>query len=130
MIDAGIVSMIKSDTTLDGYLDGRVYPHQILQGNTYPMMAVITNEQPPINGQGGMCMREFDFLLHVSGKDYLECINIGERLIQVFNRFSGDLDGLSAMNCRYRGVALNIKENDTELYHMAYEFNILININN
>ena len=130
MIDAGIVAMIKADGTLDGYLDGRVYPHQILQGNSYPMMAVIVNEQKPINGQVGMCMTEFDFLLHVSSENYLECINIGERLIVLFDRFKGDLSGLDATNCRYNGVALNIKENDTNLYHMAYEFNILININN
>lgn len=130
MIEEGIIARIKADTTVNSYINGRVYPHQIIQGNTYPMVALVTNEQQPINGQGGMCIREYDFLLHVSSTSYLECLNIGEALITLFDRFRGTLGGLSASTCRYRGVAMNVKENDTELYHIAYEFNILININN
>ena len=129
MIEEDIIARIKADSTMDDFIGGRIYPNQIVQGNTYPMVALLTNESHPINGQGGICMREYDFLLSISSTKYSECRNIGERLIELFDRFSGTMGGSRVSQCIYTGTPLNALENDTNLYHIGYEFNILININ-
>ena len=129
MIEEDIIATVKADTTIDSYIDGRIYPNQIVQGNTFPMIALLVNESHPINGQVGICMREYDFLMSISSIKYSDCRNIGERLITIFDRFSGMLGNSKVSQCIYTGTPLNALENDTNLYHIGYEFNILININ-
>ena len=128
MIDEGIIAIVKADLTLIQMLGGRIYPHQIIQGNDYPMASLQVVEQPPISGQGGICLREYDFLIAISSNNYSECRAIGERLIVVFNKYSGAKGNLNVVMCKYTGTPLNTLQNDTNLYYIAYEFNILINI--
>jgi hypothetical protein len=128
VIEEGIVALLKADSVIDNYVDGRIYPIQFAQGNEYPMITLVTTEQPPVSGQNGICLREYDFLLSVASTLYSDCRNIGERLIVVLDKYKGAMGGLNVSNCRYQGTAMNVKENETNLYHIAYEFNILINI--
>lgn len=128
MIEEGIIALLKADSVIDNYVDGRIYPIQLVQGNEYPMITLVTTEQPPMSGQNGICIRDYDFLLSVASTLYSDCRNIGERLIYLLDKYNGVMGGLKVSNCRYQGTAMNVKENDTDLYHIAYEFNILINI--
>lgn len=129
MIEYDIIATVKADSTIEALMGDRIYPNQIIQGNTYPMVALIMNEQPPINSQSGICMREYDALFAVSSPNRKECLEIGERLIAIFNRYRGAMGGSEVVMFRYMGTQLDTLQNDTDLYYIAYEFNILIHIN-
>lgn len=129
MIEYDIIARVKADSTIETLMGDRIYPNQIKQGNTYPMAALVMNEQPPINSQSGMCLREYDVLFAVSSTSRKECLEIGERLIEIFNGFRGDMGTSEVIRCRYNGRPMDTLQNDTNLYYIAYEFNILVHIN-
>jgi hypothetical protein len=129
MIEVDIIAAVKADSILTTLMGGRIYPNQIPQGNTYPMVALLMNEKSPINGQTGKCMRSFDALFAVASPNKLECITIGERLIVLFDRFYGMLGGSMVVSFKYGGTSLDSLQNDTNLHYVGYEFNILVNIN-
>lgn len=127
IIEKDIVSTVKADTTLDGYIDGRIYPNEIVQGNVYPAIALLTLEQSPINTIDGIAQRDFSVLFAVYSEDYKECREIGEILITMFDRKYGTMGDVFVSSCRYAGESLNTKEKESNLYYIGYEFNFLIN---
>lgn len=127
MIEYDIIATVKADTTLDNLMGGRIYPNQIVQGNEYPMVALLMNEQSPLSGQGGICGRYYNALFAVSSTDRTECLEIGERLISFFNKWKGDMGDSSIAMLKYVGTSLDALQNDTNLYYIGYEFEILVN---
>lgn len=129
MIEYDIINRVKTDSEMNTLIGGRIYPNQVVQGNVYPMVALIMNEQAPISSQTGICMREYDVLFSASSINRKDCIEIGERLIELFNGFRGDMGTSEVLRCRYQGTPLDVLQNDTNLYFIGYEFNILLHIN-
>lgn len=129
MIEYDIIATVKADSTLNTLIGGRIYPNQIKQGNTYPMVALIMNEKEPLSGQSGICARSFDALFAVSSTSRKECLIIGERLIALFNKNSGTMGDSNVLVFKYTGTGLDALQNDTMLYYIGYEFEILTNIN-
>ena len=129
MIEYDIIATVKADSTLNTLIGGRIYPNQIKQGNTYPMVALLMNEKEPLTGQSGICGRSYDALFAVSSTSRKECLVIGERLISLFNKKVGIMGDSNVLVFRYVGTGLDALQNDTMLYYIGYEFEILININ-
>lgn len=129
MIEYDIIAAVKADSTLNTLIGGRIYPNQIKQGNTYPMVALLMNEKEPLTGQSGICGRSYDALFAVSSTSRKECLVIGERLISLFNKKVGIMGDSNVLIFRYVGTGLDALQNDTMLYYIGYEFEILININ-
>lgn len=129
MIEQDIVAAVKADATLTSLMGGRIYPNKIIQGNNYPMVALVMDENQPIGGQTGICVRSFAALFVVQSDDREECLNIGERLITLFNKKRGMMGGSHILVFKYMGTPLDNLQNDTDLYSIGYEFEILININ-
>ena len=127
IIEKDIVSTVKADTTLNGYINGRIYPNEIVQGNAYPSIALLTLEQEPLNAIGGIAQRDFSVLFAVYSEDYRECREIGERLIVLFDRKYGVMGDVFVTSCRYAGESINTREKESNLYYIGYEFNFLIN---
>lgn len=129
MIEYDIIATVKADSTLNTLIGGRIYPNQIKQGNTYPMVALLMNEKEPLTGQSGICGRSYDALFAVSSTSRKECLVIGEMLISLFNKKIGIMGDSNVLVFRYVGTGLDALQNDTMLYYVGYEFEILININ-
>jgi hypothetical protein len=129
MIEYDIIAAVKADSILNTLIGGRIYPNQIKQGNTYPMVALLMNEKEPLTGQSGICGRSYDALFAVSSTSRKECLIIGERLISLFNKKVGIMGDSNVLIFRYVGTGLDALQNDTMLYYVGYEFEILININ-
>lgn len=129
MIEEDIIAVVKADATLTTLMGGRIYPNQVVQGNVYPMVALVMDENMPLGGQSGICARSYNVLFVASSTDRLECLNIGERLITLFNKKRGVMGGSNVLIFKYIGTALDVLQNDTNLYNIGYEFEILININ-
>ncbi len=129
MIEYDIIAAVKADSTLNTLIGGRIYPNQILQGNDYPMVALLMNEREPIGGQLGICARSFDALFAVSSTSRKDCLIIGERLIALFNKKRGTMGDSNLLIFKYVGTGLDALQNDTMLYYIGYEFEILTNIN-
>jgi hypothetical protein len=129
MIEYDIIAAVKADSILNTLIGGRIYPNQIKQGNTYPMVALLMNEKEPMSGQLGICARAFDALFAVSSTSRKECLDIGERLIALFNKNAGVMGDSNVLVFKYVGTGLDALQNDTMLYYIGYEFEILTNIN-
>lgn len=126
-IEESILQIVEGAASVTGLVGTRIYPNRIVQGSTYPMMAFVCMEQEPIKGQGGICAREFEFMFHVVSNKVEDGADMREVLIDLLDGYSGTVGDNQISVIRYTGVSLNAQENDSDLYHMTIDFNVLIN---
>lgn len=126
-IEEALSEFVLDSTAVQAIIGNRLYPNRIVQGADFPMMAYVSMEQEPLNGQGGICAREFDFMFHISSYVYKDCVDMREVLITLLDKYQGVLGGNKISMIRYDGTSLNVQENETDLYHISIDFKILIN---
>lgn len=126
-IEQSIVDFVLASQEVQAIVGDRIYPNRLVQGNDFPMMAFVFLEQEPVNGQGGICAREFDFMFHISSYDSFDCASMREVLIELLDNYQGTLGGNSIAMIKYDGTSLNVQESETDLYHISCDFKVLIN---
>ncbi|MDE1161925.1 MAG: DUF3168 domain-containing protein [Acidobacteriaceae bacterium] len=126
MIEASIVDLLNTDTTLTSIIAGRIYPVLLPEPPTLPAITLRTLSAVPtyeLTGALGMVVTRIEFTSWAN--DYATCKTIASAIRNVLDLFTGILnDGTTVSACLRAGVTVDAFNADARLYGVSVDYKL------
>lgn len=122
-----IYNILSNDATLNGLVDGRIYPLIVPQGKPYPAitMQIISNVGDYC--KNGLTQDNYRLQVNVFARNDVDMYGIADVVKDTLNGISGTYAGIEIRNIRKLNEG-DLWEKDAELYHYYIDFKVTIKL--